>query len=312
MGALPSFHPRGDWIVASTQDMSRLTFWPLRNTYPVVVDGYGGVTRPLAFSPDGRWLATKWGSDTLRLWPLPGNGHDEVRPLDLPTKRGDWYALAFDPHGKYLFVTGEQNRAYVVPLDGCPPRKLPGAPAGPRLHGAAVSPSGRLVATALSTGRSALTHHKLFRDAGACRPAELLDLTSGESRALPAFGECVHGSALGGSGSLAVTGDREGIVRVGKISEGEPHLLVGHEGPVTSVAVSPDRRWVATTGQDNTLRLWPMPDLSQPPLHTLPHAELLAKLRSLTNLRTVRDPESPNGYRIDLGPFPGWQTVPTW
>jgi len=52
-----------------------------------------------------------------------------------------------------------------------------------------------------------------------------------------------------------------------------------------------------------------MPDLSQPPLHTLPHAELLAKLRSLTNLRVIRDPGSPNGYRIDLGPFPGWQIV---
>jgi len=336
--------------------------------------------------------------------PLPGSGNNEVRPLDLPEERGDWYKLVFDPQGRYLFVTGKNNRAYLVPLDGSPPRKLPGAPVGPRLHGAAVSPSGRLVATALSTGRSektlrvwdvetgelrlfdlpepasdtsvtgdglppptggkggvgdlhfadestlytaghggirrwdlrngahelvvakgadvrtamavsadgrsALTHHEVH--GGACRPAELLDLTSGESRALPAFGECVGPMALAGSGSVAVTGDGEGIVRVGKISEGEPHLLVGHEGPVTSVAVSPDLRWVATTGQDNTLRLWPMPDLSQLPLHTLPHAELLAKLRSLTNLRTVRDPESPSGYRIDLGPFPGWQTVPTW
>jgi WD40 repeat protein len=101
-------------------------------------------------------------------------------------------------------------------------------------------------------------------------------------------------------------------VRVGTISGGEPHLLVGHEGPVDQVAVSPDLRWVATSGEDDTLRLWPMPDLSQPPLHTLPHAELLAKLKSLTNLRVVRDPESPSGWKVELGPFPGWQTAPTW
>lgn len=90
------------------------------------------------------------------------------------------------------------------------------------------------------------------------------------------------------------------------------HLLVGHEGSVDCVAVSPDGRWVATSGEDNTLRLWPMPDLSNPPLHTLPHDELLAKLHPLTNLRVVRAPESPAGWRIEVGPFPGWKDVPTW
>jgi WD40 repeat protein len=81
---------------------------------------------------------------------------------------------------------------------------------------------------------------------------------------------------------------------------------------VEHVAVSPDGRWVATSGEDNTLRLWPMPDLSKPPLHTLPHDELLAKLKSLTNLRVVRDPESPAVWNIEIGPFPGWKDVPTW
>ena len=55
-----------------------------------------------------------------------------------------------------------------------------------------------------------------------------------------------------------------------------------------------------------------MPDLSKPPLHTLPHDELLAKLRSLTNLRAVPDPASDTGWKIEIGPFPGWADVPTW
>ena len=38
----------------------------------------------------------------------------------------------------------------------------------------------------------------------------------------------------------------------------------------------------------------------------------LAKLKSLTNLRAVRDPESSSGWTIEVGPFPGWETVPTW
>jgi hypothetical protein len=53
-----------------------------------------------------------------------------------------------------------------------------------------------------------------------------------------------------------------------------------------------------------------MPDLSQPPLHTLPKEELLDKLRQLTNLRVVPDDSSPDGFRLDVGRFPGWRTMP--
>jgi hypothetical protein len=69
---------------------------------------------------------------------------------------------------------------------------------------------------------------------------------------------------------------------------------------------------VASTGEDNTLRLWPMPDLSKPPIDALPHAELVAKLKSLTNLRAVRDPASSTGWKIGLDPFPGWAKIPEW
>jgi len=55
-----------------------------------------------------------------------------------------------------------------------------------------------------------------------------------------------------------------------------------------------------------------MPDMTKPPLHTLPHDELLAKLESLTSLRAVRDPASDTGWKIEPGPFPGWATVVNW
>ncbi len=55
-----------------------------------------------------------------------------------------------------------------------------------------------------------------------------------------------------------------------------------------------------------------MPDVSKPPLHTLPREELLSKLRALTNVRVVEDAASTTGYRVDLAPFPGWRDVPTW
>ncbi len=118
--------------------------------------------------------------------------------------------------------------------------------------------------------------------------------------------------ALDPGGTIAVTGDSDGVIRVGRVADGEAHLLEGHEGAIEYVAISPDLRWVASVGSDSTLRLWPMPDLSKTPLHTLPHEELIAKLKTLTNVRVVRDEESSTGWTLTHEPFPGWETVPTW
>jgi serine/threonine protein kinase/WD40 repeat protein len=406
-----TFHPSGDSLVVGTHGRTRLTFWPLRGVFPSVIDGYSNqYFRPLEFSPDSRWLATKWPDGTVRLWPVPGSGSREVTVLTLPADSDGqtWRDLVFDPHGRFLIVVGYTPSAYIVPLDGSPPRRLEGLaePDGTFLSDMEVSPSGSQVATAVRSGVEGEGDRTLwvlnletgeqraydmpegsnpfpgaewgvwdltFADestlytsgAGGMRrwnldtgtyelmlptkpgsvlmsaafgpggqtvfvtepmpgddylgPARVLDLATGEVRSISSFADSALRSpelfprnAFDASGTVAATGDSEGIIRVAPLSGGEPHLLLGHEGTVTDVAISPDGRWIASAGEDNTLRLWPMPDLDQPPLHTLPHDELLAKLESLTNIRVVRDPESAEGWKVTLDPFPGWAEVPTW
>jgi WD40 repeat protein/DNA-binding winged helix-turn-helix (wHTH) protein len=395
-GSVSSFDPTGNWVVATTGTWSRLTFWPVAKFYPTVVDGYESLTRPLAFSADGKWLATSWGDGNLRLWHLPDGGAPEVRTLVRPGTR-DVKSLAFDPKGRYVFAVGNRGQAWIVPVDGSASRQLPGFSEKTLLGAAAVSPSGRRVATAfwfgqgdkalrvwdLETGeiwRFDLPHvghssgeaagnesgiaklsfvgestlytagdgglrrwnldsgsHEIvsaaspgywmagsFSEDGrvaltaewslsqpALSKALVHDLIGGTSRELMPSTRDGTALALDPSGTVAATGSVDGIVRVGLSGE-ERHLLVGHRGAIDKIAISPDLRWIVTTGQDQTLRLWPMPDLSKPALHTLPHDDLLAKLRSLTNLHAVRDPASATGWKVEVGPFPGWKTIPDW
>jgi WD40 repeat protein len=142
-------------------------------------------------------------------------------------------------------------------------------------------------------------------------PVIVMDLTTGFQHRVSSHEKYIVAVAIDAAGERIATGDARGVVRVGWATGEQPHLLIGHSEYVNALAFSPDGRWLASASGSEIL-LWPMPDLSKPPLHTLPHGELLAKLKSLTNLRAVRDPSSDTGYTIEVGPFPGWAQVPEW
>ena len=139
----------------------------------------------------------------------------------------------------------------------------------------------------------------------------LLDLAARTSRRITTHGDRLVVAAFDPTGRVIVTGDSDGVVRAGPATGEEPHLLLGHSKETRAVAVSPDGRWIATS-TDDAIYLWPMPDMTKPPLHTLRHDELMAKLGTLTNLRVVPDPTASTGWKLDIGPFPGWKDVPHW
>jgi len=252
----------------------------------------GKLIRALAVDPQSRFVAYGAGSG--------------VRVRDLLTGQsqildaGDGETinhLQFTGNGDLWVASGPKLRRWQLNLD--PPRVVAeldlSVPDATGVFLDDLSPDGRLALLGGDAGR-----------------LWIQDLDTSEARELSSHAERVGRAIFDPTGEIVVSSAELGVVRVGLVLGGDAHFLLGHQGEITALAVSPDGRWVASGATDKTIRLWPMPDLDKPPLHTLPHDELIAKLQSLTNLRAVRDPESSTGWKIEIGPFPGWEEVPTW
>jgi WD40 repeat protein len=270
-----------------------------------------------AFSPSGRKAAAgmfRGDEPKLRLWDLETG---EARVFDLPppateTASEEESAAPYFPVSSLAFT--DESTLYTAGVTGVLQWDLE---RGTYERIVAVEPG---QAARLWQGSNPQRMITAVADrAGGCSPLLLRELDSGRSRELTTFATCPdlpfredQSLVFDDTLSVIAIGRFDGTLLVGRVGSEEPHLLLGHRGPITDLEISPDGQWIASTGQDSTLRLWPMPDLDKPPLHTLPHDELIAKLQSLTNLRAVEDSASPSGWSIEIGPFPGWEEVPEW
>ncbi len=310
-----ALHPEGREVLVGTGSD---TISPRALLYSVA----GGAPRQLveswegawfflvAFDPRGRRAVAVPGSileretpesRALMVWDLE-TGEKRVHSVShLTDASWRFWVPAFAPDGR-LYVGGQGGvQRLTLPPD-----------AGGTVSSETIHAAGFAVPSLSGDGRQLLVVGA--KAGGMNDPFEdllLFDLVPGASRPITTHGTRLSKASLSPSGRLIVTGDRDGIVRVGPVSGEEPHLLLGHTGPVKGLAISPDERWIASSTEES-ISIWPTPDLTQPPLHTLPHDELLAKLDALTNLRVVRDPSSPTGWSEEIGPFPGWKDVPTW
>jgi WD40 repeat protein len=311
--------PGGRFVVLAQRQVGKALIVPLDGSKPVSHQLKAHSRSPLwashqSLDPSGRFAA-------FAAYSLADPDVNSIRILDLAT--GDERTLDTHPKGKERCEeVGSLNEGVAIPVwlpDGS---LLSDGDAGLRVWDLAAGTS-RLLRPCRKSPQNFFyllespdSRMVLRLDAadqtGSISSLSVFVLASRATREITSHGKMLMSFALGTRGTILVTGDKNGVVRVGLINGEEPHLLFGHTGPVMSVAVSPDGRWIASGSDDGTIRLWPMPDLSKPPLHTLPHNQLLAKLCSLTNLRAVRDPSSDTGWKIEFGPFPGWAVAPDW
>ncbi|MBP2672191.1 MAG: pknB 15, partial [candidate division NC10 bacterium] len=307
-----AFHPAGTHVLVSTG--RKLLLVPIDGRQPRQLqdrwEGGTGIYRVAIDTRGRRAAAAMWSEGpvtdpkqrVLRVWDLESE-QEQIFSF-APFTDASWRCekVAFAPNGA-VFVGGNGGVLRVVLPDGPSGAVSAETVYAGNCAGFDLSRDGRylLVAGTRATSNPVYGGEELFQ----------FDLVTHTSRQITTHGRRLWTAAFDPSGRIIVSGDIDGVVRAGPATGEEPHLLLGHASMVTTLGVSPDGRWIVS-GSDDGVYLWPMPDVTKPPFHTLPHDELMAKLRALTNLQVVEDKTAATGWKLEIGPFPGWKDVPTW
>lgn len=245
-----------------------------------------GIYGPVAFSPDGKTVAavSVVGHRGIEVWDLHA-GSSRILENSIGPE-----VIKYALDGTLFSGDTDGNLRRWNVTDNSVTTISKGVGKG-RVTGLAISSDGHFVATSSTSNVNS--------------ELRLYDLRAGTSSVIQSHGNRVYSVAFDPKATQIVTGDYDGVVRVGPINGETPILLLGHDGVVGDVAVDPYGKWILSSALNNpTVRLWRMPDGN--PLQALSAEEFENSIREKTNLRVIADERLPAGYRTQLAPFPGW------
>jgi len=209
----------------------------------LIANAHVGQVAQLAFSPDGRTLASAGDDKQVVFWAVrPGGAR--FGPLRGDQASGNVAAVVLHPAGEHMAMASDDS--FVQRFDIATGRTLPalGIDGPPKeLSAVAYSSDGRYVAAAGEGGLVRLW------DAQAGTAIDTPPLEGHEKR--------VAALAFSADGARLASADRAGRVIVWSLADRRPLKLPAvHQDEVTSLAFSADGRRLATASRDKTVRQW--------------------------------------------------------
>jgi WD40 repeat protein/serine/threonine protein kinase/energy-coupling factor transporter ATP-binding protein EcfA2 len=204
------------------------------------LSGHHDAVRSVAFSPDGRLIASGSRDGAIMVWDA-ATRRALGQPLTGHTDRVN--SVAFSPDGRLLASGGADNTIRLWDVATGAPRGQPLTGHEDAVWSVAFSPDGKTLASGSSDGT-----------------VMLWDVETGERLMPPLTGhqDEVYTVAFSPDGQRLASAGADMMIILWDVSTGEPagESLSGHEDWIYSLAFSPDGRLLASGGADNTIRLW--------------------------------------------------------